>query len=160
VLSFPIERRCRRVGIEAMGSYKLVSAPGKSGYRRNSITASLRHPPVTEPATRPFSPKSIADMLPSPNCSSISALFPTELCPRPSGSHKARETGATPPPPPDFTIAVPFATSAGLDADLYVNSKYFGSVFASAEPPDVAARLAATQRPFAARCLTDKAPQQ
>ena len=39
-----------------------------------------------------------------------------------------------------------------------MNSKYFGLVFASAEPPDVAARLAATQRPFAATCLTDKAP--
>ena len=46
----------------------------------------------------------------------------------------------------------------GSDADLYVNAKYFGAVFASAEPADVAARLAATQRPFAARCLTDKAP--
>jgi hypothetical protein len=45
------------------------------------------------------------------------------------------------------------STAIGLhDADLYVNAKYFGVVFASA------ARLAATQRPFAARCLTDKAP--
>ena len=32
-------------------------------------------------------------------------------------------------------------------------------VFASAEPADVAARLAATQRPFAERCLTDRAPE-
>src|SRR5215470_5971463 len=46
----------------------------------------------------------------------------------------------------------------GGDADLYVNAKYFGAIFASAESPEVAARLAATQRPFAARCLTDKAP--
>ena len=34
-----------------------------------------------------------------------------------------------------------------------------GMVFASAELVDVAARLAATQRPFAARCLTDRAPE-
>jgi hypothetical protein len=47
----------------------------------------------------------------------------------------------------------------GNEADLYVNSNYFGTVFASAEPADVAARLAATQRPFAARCLTDGAPE-
>src|SRR5262249_14378241 len=44
------------------------------------------------------------------------------------------------------------------DADLYVNAKYFGAIFASAESPEFAARLAATQRPFAARCLKDKAP--
>src|SRR5215471_7156462 len=61
-------------------------------------------------------------------------------------------------PPADFTIAVPFTTPTGGDADLYVNTKYFGAIFASAESPEVAARLAATQRPFAARCLTDKAP--
>ena len=53
---------------------------------------------------------------------------------------------------------MPFTTPTGGDADLYVNAKYFGAVFASAESQEVAARLAATQRPFAARCLTDKAP--
>jgi hypothetical protein len=75
-----------------------------------------------------------------------------------AGESVQSELASAPPPPPDFTIAVPLATPAGNDADLYVNSKYFGVVFASAEPPDVAARLAATQRPFAARCLTDKTP--
>ena len=39
------------------------------------------------------------------------------------------------------TIAVPFTTPTGGDADLYVNSKYFGAVFASAEAPHIAARL-------------------
>jgi pimeloyl-ACP methyl ester carboxylesterase len=68
------------------------------------------------------------------------------------------ELASAPPPPPDFTIAVPFKAAGGNGTDLYVNAKYFGTVFASAEPPDVAARLAATQRPFAERCLTDKAP--
>jgi pimeloyl-ACP methyl ester carboxylesterase len=75
-----------------------------------------------------------------------------------AGESVQSELASAPPPPPDFTIAVPFATPAGNDADLYVNSKYFGLVFASAESPEVAARLAITQRPFAARCLTDKAP--
>jgi pimeloyl-ACP methyl ester carboxylesterase len=53
---------------------------------------------------------------------------------------------------------VPFTTPTGGDADLYISAKYFGVLFASAESPEVAARLAATQRPFAARCLTDKVP--
>ena len=52
-----------------------------------------------------------------------------------------------------------FTASSGNGADLYVNSKYFGTVFASAEPADVAARLAATQRPLAERCATDGAPE-
>ena len=69
------------------------------------------------------------------------------------------ELASAPPPPPDCTIAVPFTSPDGNGADLYVNAKYFGAVFASAEPPDVAARLAATQRPFAARCLMDKTPE-
>ena len=48
----------------------------------------------------------------------------------------------------------PFTTPTGGDADLYVNAKYFGVVFASAESPEVAARLAVTQRPF--RSLFDR----
>jgi pimeloyl-ACP methyl ester carboxylesterase len=73
-----------------------------------------------------------------------------------AGESIQSELSSAPPPPPDFTMAVPF-TPAGNGADVYVNSKYFGTVFASAESPDVAARLAATQRPLAARCFTDKA---
>ena len=75
-----------------------------------------------------------------------------------AGESVQSELASAPPPPPDFTIAVPIPGSSN-DADLYVNSKYFGAVFASAEPADVAARLAVTQRPFAARCLTDKTPE-
>ena len=73
-----------------------------------------------------------------------------------AGESIESELASAPKPPPDFTIKVP--TFNGNGADLYVNSKYFGTVFASAEPADVAARLAATQRPLAARCTTDKAP--
>ena len=75
-----------------------------------------------------------------------------------AGESIEEELASAPRPPPDFTFAVPFTTTTGADADLYVNAKYFGAIFASAESPEVAARLAATQRPFAARCLTDKAP--
>src|SRR5262245_13072723 len=75
-----------------------------------------------------------------------------------AGESVQEELASAPPPPADFTIPVPFTTPTGGDADLYVNAKYFGVVFASAESPGVAARLAATQRPLAARCLTDKAP--
>jgi pimeloyl-ACP methyl ester carboxylesterase len=75
------------------------------------------------------------------------------------GESVQSELASAPPPPADFTIAVPFTTpTGGNDADLYVNPKYFGTVFASAESPEVAARLAATQRPFAASCLTEKTP--
>jgi pimeloyl-ACP methyl ester carboxylesterase len=94
----------------------------------------------------------------SANAPNVKALVFVDAFAPDAGESVQSELSSAPPPPPDFTIAVPFATSAGNDADLYVNSKYFGSVFASAESPDVAARLAASQRPFAARCLTDKAP--
>src|ERR1700722_12592498 len=94
----------------------------------------------------------------SANAPNVKALVFVDAFAPDAGDSIHSELASAPPPPPDFTIAVPFATSAGNDADLYVNSKYFGSVFASAESPDVAARLAATQPPFAARCLTDKAP--
>ena len=94
----------------------------------------------------------------SANAPNVKALVFVDAFAPDAGESVQSELASAPPPPPDFTIAVPFATPGGDDADLYVNSKYFGLVFASAEPPDVAARLAATQRPFAARCLTDKAP--
>ena len=94
----------------------------------------------------------------SANAPNVKALVYVDAFAPDAGESVQSELASAPPPPPDFTIAVPFTTPDGNDADLYVNAKYFGPVFASAEPPDVAARLAATQRPFAARCLTDKAP--
>jgi pimeloyl-ACP methyl ester carboxylesterase len=94
----------------------------------------------------------------SANAPNVKALVFVDAFAPDAGESVQSELASAPPPPPDFTIAVPFATPAGNDADLYVNSKYFGLVFASAESPEVAARLAVTQRPFAARCLTDKAP--
>jgi pimeloyl-ACP methyl ester carboxylesterase len=91
----------------------------------------------------------------SANAPNVKALVFVDAFAPDAGESVQSELASAPPAPPDFTIAVPLA---GNDADLYVNSKYFGLVFASAEPPDVAARLAVTQRPFAARCLTDKTP--
>ncbi len=96
----------------------------------------------------------------SANAPNVKALVFVDAFAPDAGESVHSELASAPPPPSDFTIAVPFTASDGKkDADLYINSKYFGTVFASAEPADVAARLAATQRPFAARCLTDRAPK-
>jgi len=95
----------------------------------------------------------------SANAPNVKALVFVDAFAPDTGESVHSELASAPPPPSDFTIAVPFTASNGNEADLYVNSKYFGTVFASAEPADVAARLAATQRPFAARCLTDRAPE-
>ena len=95
----------------------------------------------------------------SANAPNVKALVFVDAFAPDAGESVQSELASAPPPPSDFAIAVPFTTSDGNDAILYVNSKYFGTVFASAEPADVAARLAVTQRPFAARCLTDKAPE-
>jgi len=62
----------------------------------------------------------------------------------------------SPPAPPDFLITVPFAS--GGDADLYINPKYYGAVFASDVPPATATILAVTQRPVTGSALNDKAP--
>lgn len=94
----------------------------------------------------------------SANTPNVKALVYVDAFAPEGGESIQEELASAPPPPADFTVAVPFTTPTGGDADLYVNSKYYGPVFASAESPEVAARLAATQRPLAARCLTDKAP--
>jgi pimeloyl-ACP methyl ester carboxylesterase len=94
----------------------------------------------------------------SANAPNVKALVYVDAFAPEAGESLRDAIASAPPPPADFTIAVPFATPTGSDADLYINAKYFGPVFASAESPEVAARLAATQRPFAARCMTDKAP--
>jgi pimeloyl-ACP methyl ester carboxylesterase len=54
--------------------------------------------------------------------------------------------------------AVPFKTSAGGDADLYIKPSAFAAVFASDLPPATADAMFATQRPFANSALTEKAP--
>ena len=94
----------------------------------------------------------------SANAPNVKALVYVDAFVPDAGESIQQELASAPPPPADFTIAVPFTSATGSDADLYINTKYFGAVFASAESPEVAARLAATQRPFAARCFTDKAP--
>jgi pimeloyl-ACP methyl ester carboxylesterase len=91
----------------------------------------------------------------SANAPNVKALVFVDAFAPDAGESVQSDLASAPPPPSDFTIAVPFTASNGNEAD----SKYFGTVFASAEPVDVAARLAATQRPFAARSLTDRAPE-
>src|SRR6201988_849272 len=93
------------------------------------------------------------------NAPNVKALVYVDAFAPEAGESIQEELANAPQPPADFTIAVPFTTPTGDDADLYVNSKYFGTVFASAEPADVATRLAATQRPLAERCATDRAPE-
>jgi pimeloyl-ACP methyl ester carboxylesterase len=90
----------------------------------------------------------------SANAPNVALVYVDAFAPE-AGESIQEELASAPPPPADFTIAVPFTTPTGGDPDLYVNAKYFGMIFASAESPEVAARLAATQRPFAARCLMD-----
>lgn len=94
----------------------------------------------------------------SANAPNVKALVFVDAFMPDAGESVQSELASAPPAPADFTIPVPFTTPMGSGTDLYLNSKYFGTIFASAETPEIAARLAATQRPFAARCLTDKAP--
>jgi pimeloyl-ACP methyl ester carboxylesterase len=53
---------------------------------------------------------------------------------------------------------VPFATTAGEDADLYVDQPAFESIFASGLPKSQSIIMSATQRPLAASALSEKAP--
>jgi pimeloyl-ACP methyl ester carboxylesterase len=63
---------------------------------------------------------------------------------------------SVPPPPKDFFVPLPFAN--GADADVYINPKYYGAVFASDVPAATAAIMAVTQRPLTGSGLNDKAP--
>jgi pimeloyl-ACP methyl ester carboxylesterase len=94
----------------------------------------------------------------STNAPNVKALVYVEAFAPEAGESIQEELASAPPPPAGSMIAVPFTTPTSGGAELYVNAKHFGAVFASAESPEIAARLASTQRPFAARCLTDKAP--
>jgi pimeloyl-ACP methyl ester carboxylesterase len=69
----------------------------------------------------------------SANAPNVKALVYVDAFAPDAGETIQEELASAPPPPADFTIAVPFTTPTGADADLYVNSKYFGVVFASAE---------------------------
>jgi pimeloyl-ACP methyl ester carboxylesterase len=92
----------------------------------------------------------------SANSPNVKALVFVDAFAPDGGESPQSVLASAPPAPPDFTFSVP--TPDGADTDMYINSKYFGAVFASAEPADVGARLAATQRPLTLRCFTDKAP--
>jgi pimeloyl-ACP methyl ester carboxylesterase len=63
-----------------------------------------------------------------------------------------------PPPPKDLFLPVPFATATGGDADVYLNPKYYGVVFASDVPASISSIMAITQRPLTASALHEKAP--
>jgi pimeloyl-ACP methyl ester carboxylesterase len=63
-----------------------------------------------------------------------------------------------PPPPKDLFLPVPFATATGGDADVYLNPKYYGVVFASDVPTSISSLMAITQRPLTASALNEKAP--
>lgn len=91
----------------------------------------------------------------SANSANVKALVYVDAFAPDGGESCQSELASAPPPPADFTINIP--TPDG-ETDMYVNSKYFGVVFAAADPPEVAARLAVTQRPFTVRAFTDKAP--
>jgi pimeloyl-ACP methyl ester carboxylesterase len=69
----------------------------------------------------------------SANSPNVKALVFVDALVPDAGESVQSELASAPPSPPDFTIAVPFAPSLGNGADLYVNPKYFGLVFASAE---------------------------
>ncbi len=92
----------------------------------------------------------------SANSPNVKALVYVDAFAPAGGESCQSELASAPPAPADFLITL--KTPDGADTDTYVNSKYFGLVFASAEPANVAARLAATQRPFTLRAFTDKAP--
>jgi pimeloyl-ACP methyl ester carboxylesterase len=63
---------------------------------------------------------------------------------------------SSPPPPADLFVQVPFET--GGDADVYLNPKYYGAVFASDVPAAAASLMAVTQRPLTGSGLSEKAP--
>jgi pimeloyl-ACP methyl ester carboxylesterase len=93
----------------------------------------------------------------SAHAPNVKALVYVDAFAPDGGESCQSELASAPPAPKDFTIDVP--TPDGAGTDMYVNAKYFGLVFASAESANVAARLAATQRPFTVRAFTDKAPE-
>ena len=66
---------------------------------------------------------------------------------------------SAPPPPADLFVPVPFATSSGGDADLYLSPKSYGAVFASDIPGPIASVFAVTQRPVTNSALGEKAPE-
>jgi pimeloyl-ACP methyl ester carboxylesterase len=61
-----------------------------------------------------------------------------------------------PPPPADFLIPVPLGTTG--DADMYLNPKYYGAVFASDIPAPAASLMAITQRPLTGSSFDEKTP--
>jgi pimeloyl-ACP methyl ester carboxylesterase len=94
----------------------------------------------------------------SANATNVKALVYVDAFVPDAGESCLSLLAGGPPPPSDFLIPVKFATATGGDADLYLNPKYFGAVFASDEPASVAALMAVTQRPLTNTAISDKAP--
>src|ERR1700733_14572015 len=63
----------------------------------------------------------------SANAPNVKALVFVDAFAPDAGESIHSELASAPPPPSDFTIAVPFTASNGDGADLYVNSKHFGT---------------------------------
>ena len=94
----------------------------------------------------------------SPSDPNVTAHVYVDACVPDAGDSCLSLLAGGPPPPADLFVPIPFATATGGDADLYFNTKYYGAVFASDEPPAIASLMAATQRPLTNTALTDKAP--
>jgi pimeloyl-ACP methyl ester carboxylesterase len=63
----------------------------------------------------------------SANAPNVKALVYVDAFAPEAGEPIQEELASAPPPPADFTIALPFTTPTGGDADLYLlNVKFFG----------------------------------
>lgn len=91
----------------------------------------------------------------SPSDPNVKALVYVDAFAPDEGESPLSLLSAYPAPPKDFFNPVPFAT--GGDADIYINPKYYGPVFASDVPPAQAAVFAAAQRPLTGSALNEKA---
>jgi pimeloyl-ACP methyl ester carboxylesterase len=92
----------------------------------------------------------------SANAANVLALVYVNAFAPDEGESPLSLLAAYPAPPADFFTSVPLAT--GGDADVYINQKYYGAVFASDVPAATAAVLAAGQRPITGSALSEKAP--
>jgi pimeloyl-ACP methyl ester carboxylesterase len=95
----------------------------------------------------------------SPGDPKIKALVFIDAFAPASGESCLSILASAPPPPKDLFTPVPFQTSSGGDADLYLAPKYYGAVFASDIPAPIATVMAITQRPITASALNEKAPE-
>jgi pimeloyl-ACP methyl ester carboxylesterase len=92
----------------------------------------------------------------SPSSPNVLALVYIDAFAPDEGESPLSLLAAYPAPPADFFTTVPLAT--GGDADVYINHKYYGAVFASDVPAATASVLAVGQRPITGGALNENAP--